>query len=134
MQTDQLRTPPEGSGQRRSSRWETDASLPVVDPEIERALRFLQASAAKLGEAAGRASRAEDMLSHIEALAALHSDERSADMRKHAARASQQYRDALEERAAAVAAYQELRAKREAAVHLIEAWRTAESTRRAYRL
>lgn len=101
----------------------------ISESDVERAVTFLR-QAENIAKARGEMVRADKMLHHIKALAMGHSNEKSAAAQERWAYASEQYRKAIDEYAEAVMEYERLKAKREAAVMLIEAWRTQESSRR----
>ncbi len=73
----------------------------VSDEQIHEALETLRKTATEIGMARQRMILATEMVKHIEALMMVASDERSADMRKASARASEKYKKAIEEEAAA---------------------------------
>ena len=102
--------------------------------EADRAAEFLAHSAKELGEAVARQTKAEKMLGHIEALEFMASDERSAEARKAAARASQRYLDAINELAEATCEVRKLYGLREGAQARIDVWRTESATNRGNRL
>lgn len=107
----------------------------LVSPaELDKALTFLRDSAGAMGEAKARLIRAGHMVSHIEALMIVGSDETSADKRKADARASDRYLAALNEEANAAGEFEKLKSLREAAVMKIEAWRSEQANFRAMKL
>lgn len=106
----------------------------VSDEQIHEALETLRKTATEIGMARQRMILATEMVKHIEALMMVASDHRSADMRKASARASEKYVRAIEEEAAAAGAYETLKAVREHAVSITEAWRTQESTLRSIKI
>jgi hypothetical protein len=101
------------------------------EPEIEAELAFPGDSAPKIAEARGRLVKTEKMLSHIES-SLIAARGQSSDVKKKAeARASDGYRQAIQNHAIAAAAYERLWSLREAASMKIDAWRTAAANRRA---
>lgn len=106
----------------------------VSDSEIDKALDFLRDSAGAMGEAKARLIRAGHMVSHIEALLLLASEESSADKRKADARASDRYLAAIHEEAGAAGEFEKLRSLREAAAMKIEAWRSEQANYRAMKI
>lgn len=106
----------------------------VADEAVHDALETLRKTALEIGQARRRMILAAELVKHTEALMMLQSDERSADMRKASARASARYRQAIEEEAESAGAFETLKAIREHAVSLTEAWRTQESTLRNFKV
>lgn len=96
-----------------------------------KAVQYLIDSAAEYGAARAEAGRADDMLRIVKALVMAQSDERSAAAQEREAYASSQYREAVETKFEAVKAAETLRAKREAAIQTIEAWRSMNANQRA---
>lgn len=101
----------------------------ITESEVEKAVTFLRQAEA-VAKARGDMVRTEAMLRHIKALVMAHSNETSIGAREAFAYASDRYKDAINEHAHAVEAYELQRAKREAAIALIDAWRSQEASRR----
>lgn len=106
----------------------------VSDHDLDRALAFLRDSAIAMGDAKERLVRAGHMVSHIEALMIVGSDESSADKRKADARASERYRAAIEEEAEAAGEFEKLKSLREAAAMKIQAWQTSSANYRSMKI
>ena len=111
----------------------TDGRI-VTETEVERALDFLRDSAKYLGEACARATKASNMIKHIEALEFKASDATSNDRRQADARTSESYVDAINEEAFAIGELRKMYALREAASMKIEVWRSQEATLRSVRI
>ena len=101
----------------------------IETSDVEKAVTFLR-QAEGIAKARGEMVRTEKMLNHIKALVMAHSNEKSIGARESFAYASDRYKDAIDEYAKAVEAYEIFRAKREAAIALIDAWRSQEASRR----
>jgi|GEM_PF-3576982 len=106
----------------------------VTNDELDRALSFLRDSAISMGQAKARLVMAGHMVSHIEALMIVGSEESSADKRKADARASDRYKAAIEEEADAAGDFEKLKSLREAAAMKIEAWRSEQANYRAMKV
>lgn len=106
----------------------------VTEEELEKALDWLRDNAHDIGQAKGRLIKAGHMLSHIEALLSLKSDQSSDMKRKAEARASLKYLEAINEEAEAAAEFEKLRALREAAALKIETWRSEQANYRALKV
>jgi hypothetical protein len=106
----------------------------VSEQEVHDAVAFLRDNARDLGKAKARVVRAGNRLKHIEALEFKASDAGSAEKKKADARTSDNYLEAIEEDAQAAGAYECMKALREAAVMLIEAWRSESATYRSMKI
>lgn len=102
----------------------------VTEQEVDDAVHFLRTSAVEIGLARGRLIKAEKMVKHIEALAAKFSEEKTSAAKKIDALSSDRYVAAIESEANAAAQFEELKGLREAAVAVIEVWRTQSSNLR----
>jgi hypothetical protein len=111
----------------------SDRRRPPGAEEIDRAVEFLVHSAGDIGRAKERATKAEKMLGHTEALMTVASDEKSAAARQTEARSSDRYLEAINEHAEATGELAKLYSLREAAVMKIEVWRTECATMRSYK-
>lgn len=106
----------------------------IVDEErVHSAMEYLRSSAEAMGNAKGRAVKADKMLGHIEALCIKFSEEKSAAAKQADARASKKYADAIEEIALAAAELKNMESLREAASAVIDVWRSEQATHRATR-
>jgi len=106
----------------------------VTEEELEKALDWLRDSAQQMGQCKGRLVKAQHMLSHIEALLTLRSDQSSDTKRRAEARASEKYLEGINEEAEAAAEYEKMRALREAAALKIETWRSEQANYRALKV
>lgn len=105
----------------------------ISEEQVHSAVEYLRSSAPAIGEAKGRAVKADRMISHVEALCIKFSTESSAAAKQADARGSQKYADAIDEMANAAAELEKMKSLREAAVMLIETWRSEQATHRATR-
>lgn len=103
----------------------------ISEEQVHNAVEYLRSSAGRMGEAKGRAVKADKMISHVEALCIKFSSESSAAAKQADARASDKYAAAIEEMATAAAELENMKSLREAAVMLIETWRSEQATYRA---
>jgi hypothetical protein len=106
----------------------------VSNEDVGKALDWLRDSAKDLGDAAERASNADSLVKHTEALLFLASEQKSAEARKAEARTQQRWLDATAEQAIAEGELVKLKALREAAAHKIEAWRSEQANYRAMKI
>lgn len=106
----------------------------VTNVELQKALDFLRDSAADLGNAKARATKAGHMIKHIEAFEFKMSDATSNDKRQADARTSDAYVDAINEDAIATGELAKLYALREAAALKIEAWRSEQANYRSMKI
>lgn len=97
----------------------------------EKATAYLIESAADIAEAKADLVQAEHMLRVTKAIAMKQSDERSAAAQEREAYASPEYRKAIDAVRENTRAYEELRAKREAAKIRIEYWRSLNANQRS---
>ncbi len=103
-----------------------------MTPErASKAVQYLIDTAAEYGAARADAGRADDMLRVIKALIMAQSNEKTAAAQEREAYASDKYREAIDTKFAAVRDSETLRAKRDAAVQTIEAWRSMNANQRA---
>jgi rhamnose utilization protein RhaD (predicted bifunctional aldolase and dehydrogenase) len=105
----------------------------ISEEQVHSAVEYLRASAHDIGAAKGRAIKADKMLSHVEALSIKFSEASSAAAKQAEARASDKYLAAIDEMANAAAELEKFKSLREAAVMLIETWRSEQATHRATR-
>lgn len=105
----------------------------ISEEQVHNAVEYLRASAGPMGEAKGRAVKADKMISHVEALCIKFSSESSQAAKQADARGSDKYADAINEMANAAAELEKMKSLREAAVMLIETWRSEQATHRATR-
>ena len=104
----------------------------MIDSEkARRAVQYLIDSSAEYGAARAEAQRADDMLRIVKALIMAQSNEKSAAAQEREAYAHDRYREAVETKFEAVKEAETLRAKREAAIQTIEAWRSLNANQRA---
>lgn len=106
----------------------------ISEDRVQKALDYLVESAGKLGAARERARLAEGKIKHVEALMFKASNETSNDKRQADARTSKEYLDAITEDAIAAGEIANLYGLREAAMALIDAWRTQESSIKALKI
>jgi len=99
------------------------------EQKVEEAVTFLHEGAQKAAEARGNRIKCEHMLKHIKALE-MNKREGSVSAQERDAYASDKYKDAIVELEKAVIADEVLRAKREAALAYIDAWRTEQANTR----
>lgn len=98
--------------------------------KVEGAVTFLLEGAQEAAESRGNRIKCEHMLKHIKALEMNKSQESSVSAQERDAYASDKYKDAIVELEKAVIADEVLRAKREAALAYIDAWRTEQANTR----
>ena len=104
----------------------------TIDPiKASKAVQYLIDSAAEYGAARADAQKADDMLRVIKALVMAQSNHKTAAAQEREAYASEAYRNAIDEKFEAVKAAETLRARREAAIQTIEAWRSMNANQRA---
>lgn len=106
----------------------------VTDEEVHDALECLRSTAEEIGRARRAAVLASHYVDHIEAIQNKLSDGKTADARKYDARASDAYKQAIDEDAASAGRFEAMKAKREAASATIEAWRSQSATLRSMSL
>ena len=99
--------------------------------KASKAVQYLIDSAAEYGAARADAQRADDMLRIVKALIMAQSNERSAAAQEREAYAHDRYLAAVDEKFEAVKASETLRARREAAIQTIEAWRSMNANQRS---
>lgn len=105
----------------------------MIDREAaERAAEYLLDSATAIAEARGDMEAAEKMLGHTLAVAGSLSDATSEAARDREARASPEYKAAIERWRDAVVAFQKLKALREAAEARIGIWQTNSANERGF--
>lgn len=97
---------------------------------MERAVEFLRDTADQYGQMRGRVAYTEANLRRVKSLEML-GREGGVAAREAEAYASPAYLAAMEDEQNAVAEYETLRAKREAATMTIEVWRSQNSARKA---
>ncbi len=103
-----------------------------MTPErASKAVQYLIDTAAEYGAARADAGRADDMLRVIKALTMAQSNHTAISAQEREAYASDRYRDAVEAKFEAVKLAETLRAKREAEIQTIEAWRSMNANQRA---
>ena len=95
-----------------------------------RATEYLIESAAEIAAARAQLTKAENMLRVVKAMAMRMSNAKSVAAQETEAYASPQYLQAINDLTAATQAYEELRAKREAAKMRIEYWRSLNANQR----
>lgn len=104
----------------------------MIDPSrAQKAVQYLIDSAAEYGAAKAEAVRCDDMLRVIKALVMAQSNQTSAAAQEREAYASERYQEAVNAKFEAVKASETLRAKREAAIQTIEAWRSMNANQRS---
>jgi len=99
------------------------------ESKVEAAVTFLHEEAHKAATARAERIKCEHMLKHIKALE-MNKSEGSVSAQERDAYASGRYKEAIETLREAVIADEVLRAKREAALALIDAWRTEQANSR----
>jgi len=102
----------------------------ISDERTERAVEFLRDTAQEYGQLRGRVAYTSANLRRVKSLEML-SREGGVGAREAEAYASPAYLEAMEDEQNAVAEYETLRAKREAAQMTIEVWRSQNSARKA---
>lgn len=103
----------------------------IDSTKAARAVQYLIDSAAEYGAARAEAERRNDMLRVIKALVMAQSNQKATAAQEREAYASQAYQDAIEAKFEAVKDAETLRAKRDAAIQTIEAWRSLNANQRA---
>lgn len=102
----------------------------IDEVKVEAAVWFLRSSADSYGPARGHLAFADANLRRVKALVMVAFTEGTVADREARAYASEQYKEAIEELQNATAEYETIRAKREAAVMMIELWRSQSSARK----
>lgn len=102
----------------------------VTDDAYGDVLRWLATSAAEIGEARRQMILKERLRQSTEAILTLQSDQKSVEMKKADARASEKWMQAAEEEALAAGNFEQMKALREAALAKHEAWRSETASRR----
>lgn len=97
--------------------------------KVESAVTFLHEEAIEAATARAERIKCEHMLKHIKALE-MNKSEGSVSAQERDAYASDKYKEAIDTLREAVIADEVLRAKREAALALIDAWRTEQANTR----
>lgn len=103
----------------------------IDSQKAAKAVQYLIDSAAEYGAARADAQRCDDMLRVVKALIMAQSNERSAAAQEREAYAHENYIAAVGEKFEAVKTAETLRARREAAIQTIEAWRSLNANQRA---
>lgn len=103
----------------------------IDSTKAARAVQYLIDSAAEYGAARAEAERASDMLKVTKALIMAQSDAKSNAAQEVEALASDRYLDAVNVKFEAVKDSEVMRARREAAIQTIEAWRSLNANQRA---
>lgn len=104
----------------------------MTDQDLARnATQFLVDSAARIAGARGELTEAENMLRVTKSVAMKASGESAVSAQEREAYASDQYLAAVQRVTGATIAFEELRAKREAAKMRIEYWRSLNANQRA---
>lgn len=106
----------------------------VTDAEVSKALDWLRDNAKELGDARARCIRASHMVKVEKALEMKAHNQLPVSQQEREALASERYKDALNEDAVAAGEFEKLKALREAAALKIEAWRTEQSSLRAFKV
>lgn len=106
----------------------------VSDDDVEMALAWLRDSAQLLGKAAEAAENASNYVKHMESLLFLANEGKNAEERKAKAKCDDRWMKATDDEAKAVGELTRLRALRDAASAVIEAWRSEQANYRAMRL
>lgn len=96
-----------------------------------RATEYLIESAAEIASARAQLTKSENMLRVVKSMAMRMSNQKSVAAQETEAYASPQYLQAVNDLTAATQAYEELRAKREAAKMRIEYWRSLNANQRS---
>ncbi len=104
---------------------------PMNESRALKAGHFLLATCNQIGDARGEVTRTHSMLKSIEAIQKKKSDETALNAQEREARASPEYIEALNQEAEAVARFETLRAKRDAAIKMIDLYQTTSSNIRA---
>lgn len=102
----------------------------IDENRTEKAVEFLRDTAAEYGQLRGRVAFCEANLRRVKSLEML-GREGGIGQREAEAYASPAYLAAMEDQQNAVADYETMRAKREAAAFTIEVWRSQASARKA---
>lgn len=104
----------------------------MIDADrCHKAVQYLIDSAAEYGAARADQGRSEHMLKVVKALAMKSSGQNSAAAQEREAFLSEPYRIALDDLFEATKTAETLRARREAAIQTIEAWRSLNANQRA---
>jgi hypothetical protein len=106
----------------------------ISDDQADDALHSLLDNAREVALARGAVVRCEAMLKHVKAIYTLRSNMTSFTAKEAEAMASHAYRQAIDDHADAVVAFEELKAKRENCIMTIEMWRSAQANLRAARI
>lgn len=102
----------------------------ISDRRVQAAFEYLNESAALIAEARYAKARTENMTKIVRSEIFLRSDGPTVAAKEAESFAAQEYKDAIEAEAAAAREFEFLRAKREAALALLEAWRTQSANTR----
>lgn len=104
----------------------------MIDSEkAAKAVQYLIDSAAEYGAARAKAQHCDDMLRVIKALIMAQSDQKAIAAQEREAYGSDRYLQAVQDKFEAVKVAETLRARREAAIQTIEAWRSLNANQRA---
>lgn len=106
----------------------------VTDETLEKALDWLRDSAKDVGDAKGEAVRTNNMIKVTKALEMKKHNNLSAAKAEVEALASEAYLKALDEDAKATAHYEYMKALREAAVQMIDVWRSEQANFRGMKI
>lgn len=111
-----------------------DTGRIVSDEDVGNALDYLRKSASEIGHAKRNAKLAEHRVKVAEALGYKASDAKASDARKYDARITADYEAKIIRDAEAAGEYEKLRAAREAAAAIIEAWRSEQANYRSMKI
>lgn len=103
----------------------------VTEDDVHEAMEMLRSTVIPIGRARGRMIKGEAMLRHIKAIEMTFSDSRTTAAQERDAYASDRYKSAIEELAAASMEFESLKAQREASVMVCEMWRSQRASERA---
>lgn len=106
----------------------------VSDAEVDKALDWLRDNAAEIGEAKRLAVLSDHMVKHVKAIAMKLHGELPVSAQEREALASEQYKKAIEEAAAASGVFETMKSLREAAQSKIEVYRSSSANYRAMKL
>ena len=105
--------------------------MPIDSSRASKAVEYLIDSAAEYGASRADAERASDMLRVTKALIMAQSTEKSIGAKEAEAYAHDRYLEAVNTRFEAVKCAETIRARREAAIQTIEAWRSMNANQRS---
>ena len=106
----------------------------ITIEDVERAQQYLIDSAADIGRAVERATKASSMLKHVKAIQMKRINEGALGLQEREAYASKEYYEAIVEDAVAAGELAKIRAMRDAAEGQIRIWQSENANMRAARV